>query len=471
MKTLNIYKLIILLFAATFAVSCVQDDDYDTPNLEITPPVLSGEEISINGLKTLLIAAQPDQTDPIEFTENYTVEEDLYITGYVISNDEFGNFFEELIIQDNSANPTIGIRVMVNVNPLFITYEFGRRTHVQLQGLTVGISNGVLTLGIENAGSIDKIGESQMTDYIKRNIEVEEIVPLPMNISDFSEDKTNLYIRLNDMQFNRNDALGEFPKTYSAEPEDEFDGERTLESCAEGLTVVFSTSTFADFSALDLPTGRGSLDGLLTLNFFGETFNVAVNSPFDIHFDSTDRCDPDFFFCTTPSGGGSVFYSENFEAYSSIGDLINAGWTSINVNGGDTEWEIGEFSNNNYAQITGFSSNEAEIESWLVTPSINMDTTTMEELVFDIQANYDNGTILSVLFSSNFTGDVTTAEWQFLDVTIPTGPSGGFGNFETVGPINISCIEGDVNFAFLYQGADPGATTRYHVDNIEITGN
>ncbi len=468
MKTLNIYKLIILIFAATFAVSCVQDDDYDVPNLDVDPPILSGTEISINGLKTLLEAAQPT---PGEITENYTVEDDLYFTGYVVSNDEFGNIYEELIIQDNKENPTIGIRVLVNVNPLFNTYEFGRKTHVQLQGLTVGISNGVLTLGIENVNSIDKIGESQMTNYLKRDLEVAEIIPLSMNISDFNENKTNLFIKLTDVQFHRNDVMGEFPKTFSSEPDDEFDGERTLESCAEGLTVVFSTSTFADFSAADLPTGRGNLEGLLTLNFFGETFNVVVNSPLDINFDSTDRCDPDFFFCTTPSGGGNVVYSEDFESYNSIDDLVNAGWTNINVNGGGTLWEIGEFSNNNYAQITGFSSNESEIISWLVTPNIDMDSSTMEELLFDIQANYDNGTILSVLFSSNFTGDVNNADWQFLDATIPTGPSSGFGNFETVGPINISCIEGNVNFAFLYEGSDPNATTRYHVDNITITGN
>ena len=39
------------------------------------------------------------------------------------------------------------------------------------------------------------------------------------------------------------------------------------------------------------------------------------------------------------------------------------------------------------------------------------------------------------------------------------------------GPINISCIDGNVNFAFFYQGADPGATTTYQIDNLQITGN
>ena len=57
------------------------------------------------------------------------------------------------------------------------------------------------------------------------------VLDVSKNISDFSLAKTNMYVRLNDVQFNRNDALGDNRKTFAAEPEDEFDGERNLESC------------------------------------------------------------------------------------------------------------------------------------------------------------------------------------------------------------------------------------------------
>ena len=108
---------------------------------------------------------------------------------------------------------------------------------------------------------------------------------------------------------------------------------------------------------------------------------------------------------------------------------------------------------------------------YLITPPIDMDGTTGEELSFDVQTNFDNGNILSVLVSTDFTGDPTTATWSILDATIPSGPPSSFGSFAPVGPINISCLDGMVHFAFFYEGSDPTATTRYHVDNIEITGN
>ena len=291
---------------------------------------------------------------------------------------------------------------------------------------------------------------------------------LPLALSDFADDKTNLFVQLQDVQFNRSQVIGDSPLSYASEASDEFDGERRLESCTSASSVIFSTSTFADFKSLTLPSGRGFMNVILTKNFFGDNFNVSVNTPEDIHFDSTDRCDPDFIECTGPSGSGPIIYEEHFEGFAGFPE---EGWTNINVSGGATDWAIGNFSGSNYAEISGFSSGEDEITVWLITPAINLNTTTEQELAFDVQSNFDNGTILSVFVSSDFTGDPTLATWQLLDATIPLGPSGGFGNFESVGPINISCLEGTINFGFFYEGSDPSATTRYHLDNIEVTGN
>ena len=466
---LKINKIILFYVTLVWMLSCVKSDDYDVPNTDPVAPNIDGTIITIDSLLNLLL--QEQNGDPnvfLSFTES-----DLYISGFVISNDEAGNFFEELIIQDLPENPIRGVRILIDVNPLFTSYEFGRKVFVKLDGLTVGIANdGILTLGAFASGStINKIAESLMPETVVRDTILTEIVPLGMNIFDFAMDRTNLYIRLIDAQFNRNEAIGIYRRTFAGEPEDEFDGVRKLESCNSKLSTILSTSTFADFKSILLPQGRGSIDGILTRDYYNENFNVVLNTPETIYFDSEDRCDPEFFFCTTESGGGEVFYNENFETFDTIEDYEDAGWTNINVSNGNTLWEIGSFSNSNYAQISGFNSGEDDIDVWLITPSITLENTTKEELLIDIQSSYDNGTILSVLFSSNFTGDITTATWELLDASIPVGPNGGFGDFETVGPINISCIEGSINIAFLYEGEDPNATTRYHIDNIKITGN
>ncbi|MDP5081437.1 MAG: DUF5689 domain-containing protein [Winogradskyella sp.] len=473
MKTLKINKFILLLIGLVVFSSCVEDDDFKTPNTSVVEPVLDGPEVTINSVAGQL-AQEQDNGGSLDYTDENTVitftfnDTNQYMVGYVVSSDEGGNFFEEISIQDKPENPTIGIKLLIDVNPLFVRYEVGRKVYIKLNGLAVGMSNGVLTIGALNGNEVDKIPSSSENDFILRSAEVATVVPLPLAFSEFSDDKTNLFIELMDVQFNRNQATGDNPLSYAAEPSDEFDGERILESCASASTVIFSTSTFSDFKNLTLPSGRGNMVAILTKDFFGEVFNIAINTPEDVNLDSEDRCDPDFLECTGPSGGGSAIFEEDFEDF---GTYEAEGWDNINIDGTSTDWFINSFANNFYSRISAFNSDNSEANVWLVTPAINMDTTEGEELSFDIQANFDNGTNLSAWVSTDYAGDPTTATWSILDATIPTGPSGGFGNFETVGPVNISCIDGTAVFGFFYEGSDPSATTRYHLDNVVVTGN
>ena len=472
MKTLKINKIIVLLLGLVVFTACVQDDEFNTPDTSVVEPnIPENAKVQIGALAGELAQAQDntslDYTDE-ETTYSYTFNEaPLYMEGYVVSSDEGGNFFEEIIIQDNFENPTIGIKLLIDVNPLFVRYEPGRKVYVKLNGLSVGITNGVLTLGALNGNEVDKIPSASEGDFIFRSATVQTLVPMPLDFSDFSDDKTNLFIQLPDVQFNRN-IVGDNAQTYAAEQSDEFDGERTLESCSAAAAVIFSTSTFADFKALTLPSGRGSMNAILTKDFFGEVYNVVVNTPEDINFDNPERCDPDFLECTGPSGGGSAIYQEDFEGF---GTYNSEGWDNINISGTDTDWFISSFSGNFYSRISAFNSDNDEADVWLVTPEIDMDMTTGEELSFDIQSNFDNGTNLSVWISTDYAGDPTTATWSILDVTIPVGPASTFGNFETVGPVNISCVDGTAVIGFFYEGSDPSATTRYHLDNVVVTGN
>ena len=131
MKTIKNYKIVAFFFAMTMVLSCVKDDDYDVPNTDPVAPIIDGEVISINALNSLLEQEQnTNGNDILSFSES-----DLYISGYVISNDEAGNIYEELVLQDSPNNPTRGVKVLINVSPLYTTYEFGRKVYVKLDGL------------------------------------------------------------------------------------------------------------------------------------------------------------------------------------------------------------------------------------------------------------------------------------------------------------------------------------------------
>lgn len=463
MKKFNLNKIVLLLVALVALTGCVKDDSFEIPDgiSGITEYPIA--DADFNSLSAVLGNYASGGGDPVTYEESGVGVSDKYTEGYVVSSDEGGNFFKQIVIQDKVENPTAAIVIQVDKNPMFTQYEFGRKVFVKLNGLSVGLDNGVIQLGRLEGDQINRIANTQVSQFLFRAAEVGTIVPKEVSISDFSDAIESQYIRLVDMQFNRN-LMGQ---SFASEVNDSFDGERLLENCESGASVVLSTSTFSDFKGLLLPENRGSIDGVLSRDFFDDFYTIYINTPEAINFDNPDRCDPDFFECTGPSGGGAAFFEEDFEGFS---NFSAEGWDNINVDGTSTDWFIGSFSGSSYGQISAFSSGNANANVWLVTPVVNMDATTQEELSFDVQANFDNGTNLAVYVSTDYAGDPATATWSLLDAAIPSGPSGGFGSFETVGPINISCVDGDAVFGFFYAGSDPSATTRYHLDNIEVTG-
>ncbi|KZS39563.1 hypothetical protein AWE51_07870 [Aquimarina aggregata] len=461
-------KPIVFIFILTLiAIRCTPEEDFKTPPLLIEEPIINGTVMDLEAL--LGILAQEIEKEGENAKASFT-DTNNYSIGYVVSSDKGGNFFKELILQNAAVNPTAGIRVLIDNAPLFTSYEFGRKVFIKLDGLSIGIENGVPTLGVLDGNTIAAIPSFSVNEVINRSSEVFAITPLETTIDNFTDRLLNLYVKVNNIQFNKNIVQENNAFTFAAEPNDKFDGERIIESCETGRTTILSTSTFSDFRGLTLPNQQGSFTGILTKNFLGNAYNLALNDPDGLVFDIENRCDPEVVTCTSATEGKNVLFEEEFTGLK-IKDLEEKGWININLTKGDLDYDIATFSENEYVQITGFRSKEPLYEIWLLSPEIDMSTTTDEVLNFDLQAGFDNGNILQVFVSNDFTDDINTATWTLLDAQIPRGPINAFGDFSPAGPINLSCIEGSMRIGFKYVGGDPRATTRYHIDNIKIKSN
>ena len=441
-------------------------------------PIINGTIITINVLNSLLEQEQnANGNDILSF-----IESNLYISGFVISNDEAGNIYEELVLQDLAVNPSRGVKVLINVSPLFTTFEFGRKVFVKLDGLSVGYNGGVLSLGFRDGNQVVAIAESLMDQTIIRAIELAEIEPLSINISDFSAAKTNLYLRLNDVQFNRNDALGENRKTFAAEPEDEFDGERNLESCAEGFSVILSTSTFSDFKAIEVPQGRGYLDGILTYNYFGDIFNMVLNSPETIHFNSTDRCDPVEVNCgLADTTGSNVIVSEFFESQEEGESITENGWTNY-IQEGSRVYEayFSDGGNGNpslgiSASIGSYNSNDDSTIAWLIMPEIDFDVQDGETINFKTSNSFSDGSTLVLLFSSDWDGNpntITTSAWDSLPGAYIVQDDDFYGDWYPSGNVSLDCINGKGYIGFKYTGnGKEDFDGTYELDEIIVNSN
>ncbi len=453
---------IIIIYVLCF-ISCVKTDEFEVPQARENEPVIEGNLTTIATVKS----HYNFQTNTIY---NFR-DSNAYFVGYVVSSDEAGNFYKKLILQDKPSNPTSGIQVLIDDSALFDTYNFGRKVYIKLDGLSLGFNNGVLQLGIQNRGDIVPIPLALIDDHIIRSGETATIRPLPIEISEFQEKYKNLYIRLDNVQFNRNLVRDERRFSFSAESIDRFDGERQMESCRDGSTTTLSTSTYSDFRSLLLPQSSGTIDGVLTRNYYDDYYIVVINTPEDLKFEGNIRCDPVFMDCginNTP--GIQDIFQESFETITTVRMLETRGWTNVNVSGGSKRYEPGTQGGNRHVRITAYNTQEVPLEAWLVTPPIDITKVTGPVLSLDLRSSFDNATILRVYATTNFTGNPQTTEWELLDATIPVGPSNQNASTFTRSHIDISCLSGIVHIGFRYLGAAGEKSTTYDIDNVRVTG-
>lgn len=451
------------IIAAFCCFSCVKTDDFTLPEADSEEMLPEGEVTAVSAVKS---------TFNEETEEIYTFSEtNTYMEAYVVSSDEGGNFYKELVLQDQPSNPTAGILLLVDDNSLFETFNFGRKIFVKLDGLSLWENNGVLQLGKQNRGDVVAIPNSLIDEHVIRTMETAEITPLPLEISQFNKNYRNLFIRIENVQFNRNLIRENARFTFAGETIDEYDGERQMESCATGATTVLSSSTYSDFKSLLLPQGSGSVEGVLSRDFYDNFYVINVNTPEAIDF-SEGRCDPDFLKCGNNSiPGPEVLFQENFTGITSAEKLETEGWINVNINGGEEKFKPGTFDGDRYIRISAFNTNENPMEAWLVTPAINLSNSSSQVLSFEIMASYDNATILEVYATTEFSGNPLTTDWFPMDADIPVGPTSQYGKNYKTSHLDISCLEGEVNFAFRYLGGAPDKTTTYDIDNIRVTAN
>ncbi len=472
-KILSILSFFIFTFTM---ISCVEDNSFEIPDVKVEEP---------NITTTLTVSkVQADLTQEFNSNDNLTLtyrvnDTPTYVSGYVVSSDASGNFFKTLVIQDSPENPTAGIEVLVNNSALSQTYEVGRKVYIKLDGLSVTYDDGesssfinptngvpgVYTLGfLSSENRVDDIPSSIEREVIVKSAELATIVPTSIKIGEIEEKHVNTLVTLESAQFNK-DELG---KTFAGETTDEFDGFRNIFECGTEATIALQTSTFSSFKSNKVSEGQGAATAVLAKDFRAEFFVLIANNPADLDFSDPQRCDPIVLDCTGATSTDVTVFEEDFQTITNEAQLDGLGWTNVNVSGGSERYEDSSFSGNRYMKISAFGTGENPMEAWLVTPAINLDGTIEEVLTFDVSANFETGKVLTAFITENYTGDPTTTEWVQIDANIPTG-DGGFGDFVS-SSVNISCLSGDVHVAFKYLGSADNMETRYHIDNIKVTG-
>ena len=461
MKTIIKITLSLLFIAASFT-SCVDDKDFDTPQISCDNSFIS--KISEDNIILFKNVVESYTGSFYSFTS-----ENNYFIGYVVSNDLDGNYYKELYIQDKVENPTYSIKLNIDMRGLYTRYPIGSKLYINTKGLAIDKSRGELIIGEDINGALKSIRKKIAERNIHRACDIETIVAKEINSStEIDESLLGMYIQLKDVQFDFN-LFNDGNKTY-VDPADSYDSHRKIVFCSDESVITLETSTYASFGETKLPYAKFDITGVLSRDYGDDFYVLKLNSLSGVEENDSERCDPNFLDCGNNAVGGSVvLYEEDFESYSNYATSFGT-WTNTNVNGGAELFKVRSYSGNKYVEGSAYDSEENPLEMWLITEAVDLDNTTDEELTFKTQAHHANGVTLSVYASDDYTGDVATATWSLVQANIGTASS-TYGPWTNSGSVNLSCLNGSIHIGFKYEGGDGGVTTGMNIDDVKITGN
>lgn len=464
-------KLIIFLLAVVTSISftsCVEDGDFEVPNnlgaeenralqaLLDAATAGTANEISITNLKGLFVNGQVTE-----------ITSDIFVKGYVTSSDKSGNFYKEFFIQDSPSNPTAAIKVVTEFVDSYNKFNFGREVYINLKGLYIGevrSGDGVIAIGGDRNidDEVENLSIIKTQEVILRSATTEEIVPLNVTFSQINNSHVGMFVKVENAHFPENLA----GKTY-VDADDQFDTQRTLESC-DGFgfsNFILETSAFASFKFMVLPSGGGSISAVVSKTFNGSDLVLALNTVTDVDMNGA-KCSPldinDF----------SVVLEENFDSGTDNTNLNFPGWTNFAEVGSEL-WTEQIFSGNGYAEFSGFRTNDAVNIGWLVSPGVDMSAHSQVFVNFMLAQHHlddDQNNTLEVFVSTDFDGtNVTSATWNPITVNIPT-ESDSWYQFKDAGLVDLSSYTGTlyVGFKYVGSGTDTNLDGAYMIDDFRV---
>lgn len=288
MKLIQKIYTLPLLVMAVLMTSC--ERDYDAPPLN--EPVYTGAKpnTTLAQLKEKYSAAT-DKT-PIVITEDYVVK--AYITG----NDESGNIYKQVIVQDATA----ALPIQLDQGNVYTTYRRGQEVFINLKGMCVSVYGGEQQLGWPDA-YFYRMPFEMFQELVQKNGWPYPDNVKPEVITDFSvanldvSRMTYRLVQLEGVHF-VNGGKNTFATTSGF-------GEETLKD-AHGNTLTVRTSNYATFAYETLPVGTGTVVGIL--GRFNGGWQLSIPAYSDVF--GFDGVEPE------EGGGGesgeTVLFSETF---------------------------------------------------------------------------------------------------------------------------------------------------------------
>ncbi|MGJ1204961.1 DUF5689 domain-containing protein [Sphingobacterium lactis] len=203
-----------------------------------------------------------------KITSPELIADEVIIRGVVTGNDESGNIYKQIYLQDETGAINIG----VDQNAIYGSYQVGQEVFVSLKDLYILKYGDELQIGLAKSQA-NRISwevfkeKAQMNSWPKP----QDLKPLPVTLDKLTDDMVHRLVEIKGVRF-VNGGKNAFT-TNDVTTNEEIKNK-------DGRILIVRSSNFSDFAKDILPQGEGSLYGIL--GRFNGTWQLILRTKRDV---------------------------------------------------------------------------------------------------------------------------------------------------------------------------------------------
>lgn len=285
----NIKYLLMLVLACSLFTGCM-DDDWDTPNAEALNKAYGNQEIAETNVITIGSLKEQYESVINASTNSYEqITEDVQIKGRVVGNDIGGNIYNEVSIDDGTG----AILICISQGGLFSYLPVGQEIVVDLKGLYIGGYGKQAEIGMPYTNAKGNSYVSRMSRVLWNKhfkltgvADASKVVAEEFDLSKRTKEEyftanNGKLMTIKNVEFTNADGKTTFAPSEEKDAANSVN--RGLSQNGEPIatsSIVVRTSSYADFAAKQLPTGKLNITGVFTR--YRTTWQILIRDERDI---------------------------------------------------------------------------------------------------------------------------------------------------------------------------------------------
>lgn len=285
----NIKYLLMLVLACSLFTGCM-DDDWDTPNAEALNKAYGNQEIAETNVITIGSLKEQYKSVINASTNSYEqITEDVQIKGRVVGNDIGGNIYNEVSIDDGTG----AILICISQGGLFSYLPVGQEIVVDLKGLYIGGYGKQAEIGMPYTNAKGNSYVSRMSRILWNKhfkltgvADASKVVAEEFDLSKRTKEEyftanNGKLMTIKNVEFTNADGKTTFAPSEEKDAANSVN--RGLSQNGKPIatsSIVVRTSSYADFAAKQLPTGKLNITGVFTR--YRTTWQILIRDERDI---------------------------------------------------------------------------------------------------------------------------------------------------------------------------------------------